>query len=129
MNRLKKTAILCAGCIAFSVAMPAISASADTAKSGRCGENVGWVYHEDTKTLEISGTGSMSDFSMFSDPEPWTSLSLDLKTVKIAEGVTSIGESAFFNCDELTGITIPDSAHITKQKSTAENKTLRCFYL
>ncbi len=59
----------------------------------------------DDTTLTISGNGVMGDYD-YSNPSPWGESITD---VVINDGVTSIGERAFFGCESLTSITIPDS--------------------
>ena len=73
--------------------------------SGACGDNVRWSFANGT--LTISGTGAMEDFS--SGNTPWYSYRSSIKKVVIENGVTSIGESAFKDCDALPSVTIPDS--------------------
>jgi len=57
-------------------------------------------------TLTISGTGNMTNYS--SDGAPWRSSGASITSVVINDGVTSIGNYAFFNCSGLTSLTIPD---------------------
>ncbi|GHT50762.1 hypothetical protein AGMMS49982_06690 [Bacteroidia bacterium] len=58
-------------------------------------------------TLTISGTGAMENYSVFA---PWDPFRADIKTVVINEGVTTIGEAAFYDCSNITGaLTIPNS--------------------
>ena len=59
-----------------------------------------WTLDADG-TLTISGTGAMMDIPAFNNS--------NIKKVVIQEGVTSIGMSAFNDCDSLTSITIPES--------------------
>ena len=75
--------------------------------SGTCGENVNWTLTNDG-TLTISGTGAMTDY-VFSDGAPWYGFRSQVKTVVIENGVTSIGNSAFYGCSSLTSVTIPNS--------------------
>ena len=77
-----------------------------TAASGTCGENLTWTL-DDAGTLTISGTGDMANYSWSN--VPWHSNSSSIKTVTIGDGITCIGENAFFGCSDLTSITIPDS--------------------
>ncbi len=77
--------------------------------SGTCGDNLTWSFDEATGTLTISGTGDMTDYSYDSySSAPWKSKWASIKTAKISEGVTSIGDHAFDGCKNLTSITIPD---------------------
>ena len=74
--------------------------------SGTCGENLKWEL--DNGTLTIDGTGRMYDF-FFENYAPWYSDTYSIKKVVIKQGVTSIGDWAFYLCDNLTSITIPSS--------------------
>ena len=74
--------------------------------SGTCGDNLTWSFDKSTGTLEISGTGYMCTWS---NNVPWGDYGYAITTVIINNGVTSIGNYAFFYCDSLTNITIPSS--------------------
>jgi len=58
--------------------------------------------------LTISGTGEMKNFTS-GVPQPWESQQSSIISVIIEEGVTSIGEWAFFLCSGLTSAIIPAS--------------------
>ena len=75
---------------------------------GSCGENVEWVMTLDG-TLTISGTGAMQDYNYYNNCVPWNSVCLQVKSVVIERGVSSIGEYAFSDCSSLTSVTIPSS--------------------
>ena len=63
-----------------------------------------WALMDDG-TLTIRGEGSMLNF--FNDV-PWGDYWDKIKTIIISEGVTSIGERAFYSCTKLTSIIIPE---------------------
>ncbi len=78
--------------------------------SGTCGDNgsnVTWKLTEDG-ILTISGTGAMIDYGDDKSyrKTPWRDYFIE--SVRIDEGVTSIGGWAFTNC-VLTSVMIPDS--------------------
>lgn len=85
--------------------------------SGQCGDNLTWVLEDGT--LTISGTGDMWDYSITTyngnriTSAPWGKYCWPYtKSVRliIEEGVTSIGEYAFYNCQGIREeIQIPDS--------------------
>ena len=77
--------------------------------SGTCGTNVTWTLDCDG-VLTISGTGAMDDCIKENLVyRPWEDYVSSIKSVVIEEGVTSIGEFAFFGCTAITSITIPNS--------------------
>ena len=89
----------------------AVTAHAETIDEGRCGEDLTWTL-DDRGTLTISGMGQMWDFAeeMNRTPE-WTHYSYDgvIKKLVIQDGVTTIGDSAFWGCRSLTSLELPDS--------------------
>ncbi|MDE5883615.1 MAG: leucine-rich repeat domain-containing protein, partial [Oscillospiraceae bacterium] len=82
----------------------------EIATSGTCGENLTWEFDEETGTLTISGTGAMTDWEM-SEDSPWF-YNENIKEVIIEDGVTTIGDYAFYECSTLESVTIPDSMTI-----------------
>ena len=72
------------------------------ATSGTTGDCT-WTL--DGTELTISGSGSMADYQ-YSSTLPWGK---SITKVTITEGVTSIGEYAFYKCSSLTSVTIPNS--------------------
>ncbi len=85
------------------------------AETGQCGENVYWNYNNTTGELIISGTGPMFDHDRDNEeiPDDYSPFYCsDIKSVVIQEGVTTIGNDAFLDCEYLETVEIPDS--ITK---------------
>ena len=88
--------------------LPAVSLCVFAATfSGTCGENVTWELDTATRTLTIFGSGDMEDYG--EGGAPWYEYSWCTVNVVIEDGVTNIGAHAFYWCDNLTGITIPNS--------------------
>jgi hypothetical protein len=62
-------------------------------------------------TLTISGTGAMPDYNMWSDIyAPWYSEYRSwIQAVVVESGVEHIGAFAFYSCDQLKSVTLPES--------------------
>ena len=87
--------------------LPATALAADVVVSGTCGaegdgSNLTWTLDSEG-TLTISGSGDMCDGS------PWHGNRYQIRSVFMANGVTSIGDDAFKGCTSLASVTIPDS--------------------
>lgn len=80
------TALLLAALMIFAL-LPA----AHAAETGVCGENVTWTLEGDT--LTISGTGEMDDYVEANSP--WYASRMQVRTIVVEEGITSIGDRAF----------------------------------
>ncbi len=68
--------------------------------NGTCNNGkVSWILDEEG-LLKVSGTGMLdARFEEFAD---------EIKNVIINEGITAIGNSSFYNCSSLTGISLPE---------------------
>ena len=85
--------------------------------SGYCGgegdgTNISWTL-DDCGTLILSGHGRMRNFEQTSEGEiEWRvshSVRKMIKNVIIEEGITSIGENAFYSCPSIEKITLPST--------------------
>ena len=76
---------------------------------GSCGESATWTLVD--SVLTISGAGAMYDYTA-SSPAPWNEYKSDIKSVVIKEGITKIGNFAFYNCTYITNVTISNSVTI-----------------
>ena len=65
-----------------------------------------WNYDTGTKTLTITGTGDMPDFTLTTRP-PWENATNPIEKIVIEAGVTSVGAYAFRNSAVLTSVTLP----------------------
>lgn len=87
----------------------------DEEPGNSCGENLTWELDTATGTLVISGTGTMDNsWWPYETPSespnfaPWHDNAANIKSVVINSGVTSIGHFAFFDCVNLTNVSIPE---------------------
>lgn len=79
-------------------------------QGGKCGENVEWALSSEG-ILKITGSGAMNDYQYdcyhFLDT---VSPSRDcIREIIVGEGITSIGDLAFYNCSYSERVTLPDS--------------------
>jgi len=58
-------------------------------------------------TLTISGNGPMPDYDWYTTP--WNNYKESIANVVISDGVDNISKLAFWNCQKMTAITIPNS--------------------
>ncbi len=91
----------------------------DVYDSGTCGDSLNWLLDADG-ILTISGTGPMADYSQrkaddgstWVSTAPWAAHTAHIRRIVLEEGVTSVGNSSFMGCTEMTDITLP--ASVTK---------------
>lgn len=76
--------------------------------SGECGENLTWKFNTASGHMTIFGTGAMSGYPS-KTPQPWSAYIENIKTLEIAEGVTSVGERAFAQCQSLEQVQFPET--------------------
>ena len=83
--------------------------AADLIDSGSCGKNATWELYKDG-TLYIKGTGVMQDYNwnynettkIVTTGAPWhDSHSASVKKLVVEDGITSIGNDAFSDCESL----------------------------
>lgn len=74
----------------------------------KCGDNLTWTYSKDTKTLTISGTGAMWNYTSDS-PAQWDNIKEDIDKIVIEDGVSSIGDNAFKDCSNTKSVFFPPS--------------------
>lgn len=98
-----------------------VQAATGKTYSGTCGENAKWKYNTSTKTLSISGTGKMEDYTDPEDEEagennpptkwrPWEKYTkTKIEKVVIGDGITRIGDYAFVYTDKLKEVKIGKS--------------------
>ena len=74
--------------------------------SGSCGESLTWSLNS-AGDLTISGTGDMASF--IATGAPWAEYRNQVKLVIVGQGVTSIGSSAFQDCENLETVRLPNT--------------------
>lgn len=98
-----RLAALMLAAVLLLCAVPVASA---TTASGTCGDNLKWNLSGDT--LTITGSGAMYDY-----PEktmaPWYEYRKEISAVHLPDGLTRIGDLAFYECSALQIVSMPDT--------------------
>ena len=95
MSQMKK--------ITLGIIMIVLAISAAVSVSAETAQDFSWKLTDGV--LTISGSGDMPNYG---GDAPWASQCSEIKEVVILQGVTSIGDWAFYNCDSLTSVSIPE---------------------
>ena len=90
----------------LAIVMGAASVQAQNPTSGDFG-SLKWKYDTGTKTLTISGQGEMPNYDW--QGMPWVDFEETMTKVVIENGVTKIGDFAFYRAKELISVKFPAS--------------------
>ena len=90
----------------LAIVMGAASMQAQNPTSGDFG-SLKWKYDTGTKTLTISGQGEMPNYDW--QGMPWVDFEETMTKVVIENGVTKIGDFAFYRAKELISVKFPAS--------------------
>ncbi len=106
------TVLLLLGTFGFALTA---AAAGNVIARGNCGgegdgKNLAWTLYTDG-TLTIVGEGAMADYTPYynygSDAPPWRTYESKLKKVILEEGVSCIGNYAFYSCGLMESIALP----------------------
>ena len=103
-NMRRLILILIMTSLLISLFAPFVSAAE---ANGTCGENLKWTLSE-TGVLTISGTGTMANYSELY-PAPWYSYRSEIRMIVVEEGVTSIGNRAFRELENVKSVKFPST--------------------
>ena len=101
----------------------------------KCGDSLYWSFNESTGTLSISGSGAMRDYYVdslggsSSNSAPWYDVRAQIYEVELSNGITSIGDYAFFKCENLISINMPNSLQKIGKQAFANCSQLKIGYL
>lgn len=103
--------------------------------SGTCGEDVVWELNEKTGVLTISGKGAMYDYEYYNSyggyvDAPWwggplTYWNRTIKKVVVSDGVTNVGDYAFYRCKGLTDVKLGKDVEIIGEASFFDSDSLK----
>ena len=88
-----------------------LESSEEVLAAGTCGENVTWELTVEGEMI-IEGYGEMDETEV-----PWSGYLDYIKTLTIADGVTSIGSSMFQGCKNLETISIPNTIEVISPRA------------
>lgn len=95
--------------------------------NGKCGDNLKWVFDDESGILTISGYGNMYAYSS-RKPAPWSAYKSFFKSVNIEEGVGSIGTNAFLLCDSVTELSLPVSINRIDSNAFEDSEIKTIYY-
>lgn len=84
----------------------AIPAAQAAETEGTCGVGLTWSFADGT--LTIAGSGAISDYAKPEDI-PWYSFREQILRLSLPDGLTRIGNMAFYDCYNLTSVVIPST--------------------
>lgn len=88
------------------------SATNPAANCGAEGDNLQWSYANGT--LTITGSGAMADFTIdytvlpYAANTPWKQYLYSITNIEFPEGITYIGQGAFFGMDKVKKVVFPE---------------------
>ncbi len=93
--------------ITFTASFELIDPDRSITDGGSCGSSLNWTLYTDGLLL-LSGHGEMGQYSKPSEV-PWHQYRDQITSVRIDDGVLSVGPYTFSQCPYLTSVTIPAS--------------------
>ena len=91
---------------------------------GVCGEDLKWSYDRETYTLSFEGVGEMYDYDSL-NPAPWSECILYIKSIKVSDTVTSIGDYAFYDIRQAQSVELGASVKSIGKGAFGECTRLR----
>ena len=79
----------------------------NVAASGKIREGLEWVLDGDTGILTVAGTGAIPSYRY--STAPWYPYRESVRGIVVTEGITEVGERAFYWCTNCTSVTLPES--------------------
>jgi len=100
------------------------------AVDGMCGGSAGYTVSEDKTELTVVGSGDMYSWTteQLAD-RPWNDVLGSIKKIRLSEGMTSAGSSAFCGADALTSVILPDSLRTVGSRAFSDCHALTWVYI
>ena len=91
----------------FTLCTLPVSAEGTVTGEG-CGEGLTWQLDTATGELVISGEGAMTNYSI-PQPAPWYGHRNLITSIRLEEGVTTVGNYAFLYCSQAVSVSLPQT--------------------
>lgn len=92
--------------LAVLLLLPYLPSASAAVTSGSCGDNLSWSFADGR--LTITGSGKMTDYNQIDLP-PWYDYRDQILYLSLSEGMTTVGRMAFFDCYNLSAVTVPST--------------------
>lgn len=110
--------------LCFMLFLPCVPVA--RAEDGSCGSGLTWSLNGNT--LVISGTGAMTDY--YTDNlAPWYDYRNEIYQISLPEGLSRIGNLAFYNCINISSVTLPSTVTDIGELGFCENRSMRMVTL
>lgn len=96
------------------------------------GDNLKWSFNPETGLLRITGSGVMADYSYMTNPAnyaPWYDYRSHITSLSLPDGMTQIGNTAFYNLVEIAEVIIPSSVTSIQERAFSGCDKLRSVVL
>lgn len=124
MKKLHKVAaLLCALLLCISLWAPCVFAA--PLAEGSAGD-LQWSLSQGI--LTIRGKGAIPDYTEF-NPAPWHTHRESILRLVLADGITAVGNMAFYECTALTAVNLPDSVTAIGTSAFAGCEALETVFL
>lgn len=103
--------------LAIALCLTAFPIYAIAATSGTFGSGMRWSYSTSTKTLTISGTGNIPDYSGWGG-QPWADYCEEIESITLRSGVKRVGDYAFGS--DIYSFSLPNLSSISFSSTITE---------
>ncbi len=104
MKRTNRMLALLLAVLMLLTSLPFAFAEGET-PSDVCGEHAKWSLSPEG-VFTVSGSGEMTNYRKAEDV-PWTSMREQIRSLVLSEGITSVGDKAFYGCSNLESASLP----------------------
>lgn len=101
--------------------------TAQAAYYGNIGANITATLVD--SVLTISGSGNTYSYGSENGSKPWGSARLSVKEIIVEEGITGLGDSLFYDCENVEKITLPSTLNYVENRAFYDCRALNSVYI